>query len=209
MFSPFGYALRAARDSPLRAEAIGIHVLAVQWAAFAIAGLFAGVAGALYAFSKGSISPETLSVPRSVDALVMVFLGGVQTLTGPVWGALFFTWLEDSVSRGGSSTGRAAIGAVILVCWYSRFRRACRLHQTTVFTMGGGGGEAGGHFGARDLQGLRRSASRCAKCHSAWAPESWWQLIGPNGAGKTTCFNILNGQLAPDSGDVLLGGTSV
>jgi branched-chain amino acid transport system permease protein len=113
VFSPFGYALRAARDSPLRAEAIGINVLAVQWAAFAIAGLFAGVAGALYAFSKGSISPETLSVPRSVDGLVMVFLGGVQTLTGPVWGALLFTWLEDAVSRG-FEYWRAAIGAVIL-----------------------------------------------------------------------------------------------
>jgi branched-chain amino acid transport system permease protein len=113
VFSPFGYALRAGRDSPLRAEAIGIDVRTVQWAAFAIAGLFAGVAGALYAFSKGSISPETLSVPRSVDALVMVFLGGVQTLTGPVWGALVFTWLEDALSRG-FDYWRAAIGAVIL-----------------------------------------------------------------------------------------------
>jgi len=114
VFSPFGYALRASRDSPLRAEAIGIQVRAVQWGAFAIAGLFAGIAGALYAFSKGSISPETLSVPRSVDALVMVFLGGVQTLTGPVWGAALFTWLEDSISRG-FEYWRAAIGGVILV----------------------------------------------------------------------------------------------
>src|SRR5258706_98032 len=70
-----------------------------QWAGFAIAGLFAGLAGALFAFSKGSISPETLAVPRSVDGLVMVLLGGLQSLTGPVWGAALFTWLEDSVSR--------------------------------------------------------------------------------------------------------------
>ena len=41
------------------------------------------------------------------------------------------------------------------------------------------------------------------------APGELVALIGPNGAGKTTCFNILNGQLAPDSGDVLLGETSV
>ena len=112
--SPFGYALRAGRDSPLRAEAIGIDVRAQQWAAFGIAGLFAGVGGALYAFSKGSISPETLSVPRSVDGLVMVLLGGVQTLSGPLWGAALFTWLEDSLSRG-VEYWRAAIGAVILV----------------------------------------------------------------------------------------------
>ena len=114
IYSPFGYALRAARDSPLRAEAIGIDVRRVQWAAFVAAGLFAGVAGALSAFSKGSISPETLSVPRSVDALVMVFLGGIQTLTGPVWGAALFTWLEDAVSRS-FDYWRAGIGAVILL----------------------------------------------------------------------------------------------
>ncbi|HEX6530059.1 MAG TPA: ABC transporter permease [Burkholderiales bacterium] len=112
--SPFGYALRASRDSALRAEAIGIHVRMQQWAAFIIAGAFAGLAGALFAYSKGSISPETLSVPRSVDALVMVLLGGVQSLAGPVWGAALFTWLEDSVSRE-IAYWRAAIGAAILL----------------------------------------------------------------------------------------------
>src|SRR5205814_642047 len=74
--SPFGYALRAGRDSPARADAIGIDVRRVQWAAFCLGGLLAGLAGALYAFSKGSISPESLAVPRSVDGLVMVLLGG-------------------------------------------------------------------------------------------------------------------------------------
>jgi len=121
--SPFGYALRASRDSPLRAEAVGIDVRAQQWAAFALAGLFAGLAGALFAFSKGSISPETLSVPRSVDGLVMVLLGGVQTLTGPVWGAALFTWLEDIVSRE-IAYWRAAIGAVILLL--ALFKRGVR-----------------------------------------------------------------------------------
>ena len=38
-------------------------------------------------------------MPRSVDGLVMVMLGGVQTLTGPVWGAALFTWLQDAVAR--------------------------------------------------------------------------------------------------------------
>ena len=111
--SPFGNALRASRDSPLRAEAIGIDVRAQRWTAFMIAGTAAGLAGALFAFSKGSISPETLSVPRSVDGLVMVLLGGVQTLTGPVWGAALFTWLEDALARE-IAYWRAAIGTVIL-----------------------------------------------------------------------------------------------
>ncbi|MDA0276622.1 MAG: ABC transporter permease [Proteobacteria bacterium] len=114
LYSPFGYALRAARDSPLRADAIGINARALQWAAFTFAGTLAGIAGALYAFSKGSISPESMAVPRSVDGLVMVLLGGIQTLTGPLWGAVLFTWLQDAVARG-FDYWRAVIGAVILI----------------------------------------------------------------------------------------------
>ena len=114
LFSPFGYAMRAGRDSPLRADAIGLNVKTNQWVAFIIAGAFAGVAGALFAFSKGSISPESLSVNRSVDGLVMVLLGGIQTLTGPVVGAVSYTWLHDVMARS-TDYWRALLGAVILV----------------------------------------------------------------------------------------------
>ncbi len=114
LFSPFGYALRAGRDAPMRAEAIGIDVKRVQWIAFVIAGGFAGVAGTLYAFSKGSISPEILHVSHSVDALVMVLLGGMQTIAGPVIGAVSFTWLHDAVARN-TEYWRAMLGAIILL----------------------------------------------------------------------------------------------
>jgi len=87
VFSPFGFAMRAGRDSPLRCDAIGIDLQRVQWAAFTLAGAIAGLAGALFAFSKGSVSPEVMAISRSVDGLVMVLLGGVQTLSGPVVGA--------------------------------------------------------------------------------------------------------------------------
>ena len=119
--SPFGHALRATRDSRLRAQAIGIDVVKIQWAGFVLAGLAAGLAGALFAFSKGSISPETLSVQRSVDGLVMVLLGGVHTLTGPVWGAVGFTWLQDVMARS-VDYWRAAIGAAILILVLARWR---------------------------------------------------------------------------------------
>lgn len=114
LFSPFGYALRACRDSVLRSDAIGIDVKRMQWAAFVVAGTFAGLAGAIYAFSKGSISPETLSVGKSVDGLVMVLLGGIQTLAGPVVGAITFTWLHDTVARN-TDYWRAMLGAIILM----------------------------------------------------------------------------------------------
>ena len=111
--SPFGRALRGARDSPLRAEAIGIDVRATRWKAFALAGAFAGLAGGLYAYSKGSISPETLAIPRSVDALVMVLLGGLNATFGPVLGAAAFTWGQDALARA-TDYWRAALGAAIL-----------------------------------------------------------------------------------------------
>ncbi|KAF1050263.1 ABC transporter permease [Xylophilus sp.] len=114
LFAPFGHALRAVRDAPLRAEAIGIDARRTQWMGFAVAGLFAGVAGALFAFSKGGVSPEALSVGRSVDALAMVLLGGVQTLAGPLAGAAVFTWLHDSIARS-TDYRRAVLGGTLLL----------------------------------------------------------------------------------------------
>ncbi len=112
-FSPFGYALRAARDSALRAEASGIDVRRLRWSAFVLAGAFAGLAGALYAFSKGSIAPDLLSIPRSVDGLVIVLLGGLHTLTGPLLGAALFIGLQDTLARD-TEYWRACIGVIIL-----------------------------------------------------------------------------------------------
>lgn len=90
VFSPFGYALRGVRDSDLRAEAIGIGRRGVQWSAFVIAGGFAALAGALFVYLKGSVFPDSLGIPLSVDALVMVLLGGVGTVSGAVVGAVVY-----------------------------------------------------------------------------------------------------------------------
>ena len=112
--SPFGRSLRAARDSAARAEAIGLDVRRLQWTAFALAGGFAGLAGGLYAYSKGSISPESLAIPRSVDALVVVLLGGLNATFGPVLGAAVFTWAQDALARA-TEFWRAGLGAAILL----------------------------------------------------------------------------------------------
>lgn len=114
LFAPFGYAMRAGRDSALRAEAIGIDVKRVHWLGFAIAGAVCGVGGGLFAFAKGSISPETIHVGRSIDGLVMVLLGGLQTLSGPIVGAAGFALLQDLVMRT-TEYWKAMLGAVILL----------------------------------------------------------------------------------------------
>ena len=114
LMSPLGYALRACRDSVGRAQAIGLNVAQVQWLGFMLAAGFAGLAGALFAFSKGSISPDVLGVGKSVDGLVMVLLGGVHTLVGPLVGAVTFTALQDSLARS-TDYWRAVLGASILL----------------------------------------------------------------------------------------------
>jgi len=107
-------AIRCAEAIGREAKAIGIDVRAMQWRAFALSGAFAGLAGGLFAFSKGSISPETLAIPRSVDALVIVLLGGLNALFGPLIGAAAFTWMQDALARS-TDYWRAAVGALILL----------------------------------------------------------------------------------------------
>ena len=111
--SPFGYVLRGGRDSALRAEAIGIDLTAHQWLGFILAGTLAGVAGAVFVFSKGSVFPDTLAIGQSIDGLIMVLLGGVQSLLGPVFGAGAFVLIEDWVTR--LDYWRAIFGAIILL----------------------------------------------------------------------------------------------
>ncbi len=114
VFSPFGFALRATRDSPLRSEAIGIDGKRVQWTAFVIAGTVAGVAGALFAYLKGSVFPDSLGISLSVDALVMVLLGGVETVSGAVIGAIVYKalsiWLVSQ-----TDLSKLVLGAVIVL----------------------------------------------------------------------------------------------
>ncbi|MBE9635291.1 ABC transporter permease [Salipiger mangrovisoli] len=110
--APFGYALRAGRDSPRQAEAMGINVGRVQLVAFALAGAMAGLAGGLFVFSKGSVFPTELEITKSFDALIVVFLGGVKTLAGGVVGASFMTSVEHWLTR--LEYWRLVLGLVII-----------------------------------------------------------------------------------------------
>jgi branched-chain amino acid transport system permease protein len=113
-FSPFGYASRAIRDSALRAEAIGIGRRRTQWAAFVISGGFAALAGALFAFLKGSVFPDVLDIPNSVDALVMVLLGGVETISGGAIGAAIYRGLSILV-RSQTDYSKLVLGTIVIL----------------------------------------------------------------------------------------------
>ncbi len=111
--APFGYALRGARDAPQRAAAIGLDITRLRWAAFTLAGAAAGLAGALFAFAKGSVFPTYLGLGRSVDALLMVLLGGIGTMSGPFVGAVVYTGLYDALLLA-TDAWRLVLGAAIV-----------------------------------------------------------------------------------------------
>ncbi len=94
VFAPFGYGLRAARDSPLRAEAVGVNIPLQRWIGFVVSGAFAGLAGVLMVYLKGSAFPAYADIATSFDALVMALLGGLQSLSGPLFGAAIYRALK-------------------------------------------------------------------------------------------------------------------
>jgi branched-chain amino acid transport system permease protein len=112
--SPLGLALRAIRENPRRAAAVGVHVRLHQWVAFVLAGLVAGAGGALFVFQKGSAFPEYLGVVRSIEPLVMILLGGVGAFLGPALGAAVFTVLDTVVTAWLDYWG-AVLGAILTV----------------------------------------------------------------------------------------------
>jgi branched-chain amino acid transport system permease protein len=96
--SPFGLLLRAARDHAGRCEAIGVNVQAHRLLAFVVAGACAGLGGGLFVFLQGSAFPAYLGIPVSVQGLLMVLLGGIQSLAGAVLGAGLYAALDAAVA---------------------------------------------------------------------------------------------------------------
>jgi branched-chain amino acid transport system permease protein len=115
VFAPFGYALRAGRDSTLRSEALGIDIGLHRWVALVISGAFGGLAGGLHAFHKGSVFPESLSVGQSIDALIVILLGGLQTLTGPVIGAAAYFGIRTEIMRYVGDSWQLVLGVTIIL----------------------------------------------------------------------------------------------
>ncbi len=92
--SPFGKALQAIRDNEVRAEMIGIRVRRYRLYAFIISGLFTGVAGALWSFVNGHVTPEIAEWVFSGEIVYMTLLGGFMIFEGPIVGAILFTYMK-------------------------------------------------------------------------------------------------------------------
>ena len=96
--SPFGRALVGIRESERRMEVLGFDVWRYKYVAFILAGLFAGLAGNLFVYFNGFVSPSYLNILFSASALLMVILGGSGTLLGPAIGAAVIVGLENFIS---------------------------------------------------------------------------------------------------------------
>ncbi len=97
--SPFGHALQGIRINEPRMRSLGYHSYAYKLAAYVIAGSLAGLSGYLAALQFGFVNPEILSWHSSGGVLMMVILGGLGTLYGPILGAFAFVMLQELLSN--------------------------------------------------------------------------------------------------------------
>jgi branched-chain amino acid transport system permease protein len=97
--SPFGKVLQAIRENEPRTRAVGYHVERYKMVAVMLSGLFAGVAGVLYAIQNKFAAPDFVFFLISGETVIFNVMGGIGTLVGPVAGAAFFLVLREGISR--------------------------------------------------------------------------------------------------------------
>ena len=112
--SPIGAALQAVRDAPLRAAASGLPVSWIKYRIFVESAVLAGLAGGLFAAHKGAVFPSVASVSTSVDALLVVLLGGVHQLWGVVAGSALLVWAGAELGRH-VTYWRGALGLFVML----------------------------------------------------------------------------------------------
>lgn len=112
--APFGRALAAARDNERRARSLGFPVYRLRLTAFTISGALSGLAGYFAAAQYGFVAPQMLGWHLSATVLVMVVLGGLSTVAGPLLGALVLTGLEEAL-KGATEHWKLLEGLIVMV----------------------------------------------------------------------------------------------
>jgi len=110
-----GRSLRAARDSDLIAESLGVNLTKVRLAAFVTCSGMAGFAGGLFAIVNGFVSPESFQITKSFDFLVGSIVGGITSISGSLIGALLIVFLPDWAADMNIALSGLIYGAVLVV----------------------------------------------------------------------------------------------
>jgi branched-chain amino acid transport system permease protein len=222
---PFGRVLQGIRWNEARTGALGFNSYAYKLASFTVAGAVAGLAGALFATIDGYVTPDLFGWRQSGLAIMMVVLGGVGTLFGPILGAILYAGLEE-VLKTGSLVGRIAdhwslalgiflIGAVLAAPRGVAGFLGSRGKAGRAAPELPAAGAAAGATGAGQTIAVERLTRRFGglvavdEVTVSLAANRVHGIIGPNGAGKTTFINLLSGALRPTAGRIVLDGEDV
>ncbi len=230
--TPLGRRMRAMRDDPLAAAAVGAEIPLLRMTAFVLASLYGGLAGILYAGLIRYVAPETFSIANMFLLLAMVIIGGRRSLVGCVVGALGLSLLREALADFATSAQLAYGIVVVLTVVFAptglagiptRVRDALRRRR-------------GHSVESAALQPFRpfdpapatdadrteppildiRHVSKRFRGLKALADVSLTVavgeirgIVGPNGSGKTTLFNVVSGFYKATGGQVLLDGVVV
>lgn len=114
--SPYGLAMVAVREQELVARSVGIAASRLKLKIFALAGLYAGVAGSLYALAIGYVSPDSFGLHMGLAIFAGAFMGGISSVYGALLGAMFVQLVPQFASQVDASMTGVIYGAAVIVC---------------------------------------------------------------------------------------------
>ncbi|HEY6777235.1 MAG TPA: branched-chain amino acid ABC transporter permease, partial [Thermoleophilaceae bacterium] len=118
MRSQAGRAIKAVRDGEIPASTLGVNLASTKTRVFALSAGYAGVAGALYVFAIGFVAPEAFTVTVSLAFLAAIVVGGLATIVGAVFGALFIQFVPEYASDVNDALTGVIYGGVLILFMY-------------------------------------------------------------------------------------------
>jgi len=235
--SPVGAVLRAIRENPLRAAAVGHSIHGYKLAAFVIAAAYAGLAGGLLGVLQAFMPPEAFTFDTSGQLVMQTAIGGRGTLFGPLVGAAVWLFLEDflQATLNLGSAWKLVLGLVFVVLVFflrqgivggvRDLYRRLRGQKTADAPASVPSSRAASmqllahHHGPNGLSGPILQATGLTKHYGGVIANEGIDftvnagelrgIIGPNGAGKSTFFKMLTCEVPPTSGKVVLHGRDI
>ena len=229
--SQWGRAAIAMRDSELAAKSLGINIVWLKIAIFFVSSLMMGLAGGLYSHSTNYISPDISGILASFVLVLMLVLGGIGTLWGPLVGACVLTIVPQMLSDF-QKYHLLVLGVILLIAitqmpkgltqpqdLLARWRRRKRSPQPPVQSASAPQtldmppltwiNSASSTLSAANIVKKFGGVVALSSAAVEVRPGMIRGMIGPNGSGKSTLVNVLTGFYVPDAGTVKLGGREI